>query len=55
MSEVTRIAWSQWGGGALGLVASFIAVNFFLARAIGRTIGSRRLELVDTMSVCGGQ
>ncbi|MFK0691625.1 hypothetical protein ACFX5Q_25980 [Mesorhizobium sp. IMUNJ 23033] len=36
---------SGWGGGILGLVASFLALNYFLAWSIGRPIGGRTLSL----------
>jgi hypothetical protein len=39
---------SQIGGFVLGAVASFLLFNFFLARAIGKQIGDKRLELVDS-------
>jgi hypothetical protein len=36
---------SAWGGGILGLVASFLAFNYFLAWSIGRPIGRKTLSL----------
>lgn len=39
---------SQIGGFILGAVASFLLFNFFLAQAIGKQIGDKRLELVDS-------
>jgi len=34
------------GGAVLGLIASFIVLNWVLARAVGRPIGGRELRLV---------
>jgi hypothetical protein len=44
--ETVRLT-SQWGGGLAGLAAGFWSLNFILARTVGKTIGGRRLELVD--------
>ncbi|QKC84000.1 hypothetical protein EB232_22510 [Mesorhizobium sp. NZP2077] len=42
--EVIR-AMSTVGGACLGLAASFLCLNFFLARSIGMEFGGKRLEL----------
>ncbi|ESX62383.1 MULTISPECIES: hypothetical protein [unclassified Mesorhizobium] len=36
---------SSVGGACLGLVASFLCLNFFLARSIGKEFKGKRLEL----------
>ncbi len=43
-----NLSISQIGGFVLGTVSSFLLFNFFLARAIGKQIGDKRLELVDS-------
>ena len=37
---------STWVGGLGGLAAAFQSLNFFFARAVGRAIGGKKLELV---------
>ncbi len=39
---------ASWGGGLVGLVASFFVLNWVLTRTIGRPIGGRELRLVNT-------
>jgi Mg/Co/Ni transporter MgtE len=36
---------SGWGGGILGLIASFLSLNYFIAWSIGRPIGGKTLSL----------
>ncbi|RWM27739.1 MAG: hypothetical protein E5Y01_03670 [Mesorhizobium sp.] len=36
---------STFGGACLGLVASFLCLNFFLAKSIGKEFRGKRLEL----------
>jgi len=51
MGETRRIATLQimakWVGGLGGFAMAFLWLNFFLARAVGRWVGGRRLELVS--------
>ena len=45
----------KWGGGGIGVAASILSFNYFVAWAIGRTIGQKRLELVDASTTTGGR
>ena len=38
---------ATWAGMLAGLAVSFLALNFFLSRAIGKSIDGKRLELVS--------
>ena len=37
----------NWSGIVVGFIAYFLVFNYFLANAIGKTIGGKRLELVE--------
>ncbi|WP_027684826.1 hypothetical protein [Rhizobium leguminosarum] len=51
IQQETITPFLQWGGAISGLIASFFAFNFILARTIGKSIGGRQLELavVDSL------
>ena len=51
----TLIPVIQWGGTIIGLIAGFCALNFVLARTIGKSIGGRQLELAVTTSLGEGR
>ena len=42
--QPSRAVAAQIAGGAVGLIVSFLALNFFLASAIGRRYGERTLR-----------
>jgi len=42
------VSVSGVGGAVIGLVLYFLTFNFFLARTIGKRIGNKQLQLVDS-------